>query len=592
MLSRVGRRLHWVGVVGVVFAISVGAALAHEPVTSSTKFAAPMSEPAPSSSGVSLVGALRLLPTGSRGVVGDLSALGNLVAVGSAGGINVDGCGRGVSLVDIANPAAPAFIAATPGYDSTRLEDVQLHAVGGRTVLFVGAQRCGLASGRRGLIMFDVTDPHAPVESGFFPVGARGVHELDVALTPSGRWVALLAVPNSERQGGVGDIWIVDVSSPAAPVLLGDYGVRGDPGLGPAFVKRAARGEYAASYGHSARFDGTRTRAYISYWDAGAIILDLTDPAHPVRIGATTYRATDEGNAHSVAEVDGGKIMIEADEDAWPISGAIDVLGGRRRTHRAVDHGFGWFAALVPRPRVVKTTYVGDACRGKVVPPLTSPSPDEWAVASLGGCTTLRKTRLVEQAGYRGLLVMPPGGSADTVAVWDIETEKGSSSAIGITRRAGLDVLGTPRLRGLKPGTAGRRIRVRPVFTGWGALRIFDISDPASPRQLSRVTTPASRNARQAALDVNAEFAWRSAHNPEVLGARLYASWYREGVRVIDIANPAAPVEVGHWSGAGRPADAPFVNVWSVIPHNGLLLVSDLDFGLYVLRDDGAPPPA
>jgi hypothetical protein len=31
-------------------------------------------------------------------------------------------------------------------------------------------------------------------------------------------------------------------------------------------------------------------------------------------------------------------------------------------------------------------------------------------------------------------------------------------------------------------------------------------------------------------------------------------------------------------------AGAPPVNIWSVVPHRGLLLASDRDFGLYVLR--------
>ena len=29
------------------------------------------------------------------------------------------------------------------------------------------------------------------------------------------------------------------------------------------------------------------------------------------------------------------------------------------------------------------------------------------------------------------------------------------------------------------------------------------------------------------------------------------------------------------WAGAGAPADAPAVNIWSIVPHGDLLLVSD-----------------
>jgi hypothetical protein len=69
----------------------------------------------------------------------------------------------------------------------------------------------------------------------------------------------------------------------------------------------------------------------------------------------------------------------------------------------------------------------------------------------------------------------------------------------------------------------------------------------------------------------------------------LYASWYSDGVRVLDIRRPSRPREVASWTGQGAPAGAAPVNIWSVVPHGGVLLASDRDFGLYVLkhnRDD------
>ena len=75
-----------------------------------------------------------------------------------------------------------------------------------------------------------------------------------------------------------------------------------------------------------------------------------------------------------------------------------------------------------------------------------------------------------------------------------------------------------------------------------------------------------------------------SVHNPEVVGNTVYASWYSDGVRVLDISKPSAPREIGFWTGAGAPAGAPPVNIWSVVPHGDLLLVSDRNFGLYILK--------
>ena len=141
----------------------------------------------------------------------------------------------------------------------------------------------------------------------------------------------------------------------------------------------------------------------------------------------------------------------------------------------------------------------------------------------------------------------------------------------------------------LRDGAAPVTARAAAVFNGWGYLRFFDISDPANPVQLSTFATPNTNN-EAVALDGT----W-SVHNPEVLRDdegnetnTLYASWYSDGVRVIDIATPSSPREIASWTGQGAPAGAPPVNIWSVVPHRGLLFASDRNFGLYVLKHRGA----
>jgi hypothetical protein len=114
-------------------------------------------------------------------------------------------------------------------------------------------------------------------------------------------------------------------------------------------------------------------------------------------------------------------------------------------------------------------------------------------------------------------------------------------------------------------------------FNGWGYLRIFNIGD-LSPEQLSTFATENTNN-EAVAMDGN----W-TVHNPEVRGNTVYTSWYNDGVRVIDISTPSVPHEIAFWTGAGTPAGAPTVNIWSVVPHQNLLLVSDRNYGLYLLR--------
>ena len=57
-------------------------------------------------------------------------------------------------------------------------------------------------------------------------------------------------------------------------------------------------------YAHSARASADGQRAYVSYWDAGVIILDISDPAEPRVEGRVIDRSFD-GNFHSADEMDG-----------------------------------------------------------------------------------------------------------------------------------------------------------------------------------------------------------------------------------------------------------------------------------------------
>ena len=121
-------------------------------------------------------------------------------------------------------------------------------------------------------------------------------------------------------------------------------------------------------------------------------------------------------------------------------------------------------------------------------------------------------------------------------------------------------------------------VEARGEFTGWGFLRFFDISDPTDPVQIATFATENTFNPDVATIGT-----W-SVHNPEVRGSTLYASWYNDGVRVIDISDPRNPRETAFWVGEGAPEGAPPVNIWSVVPHGDLLVASDRDFGLYILK--------
>jgi hypothetical protein len=63
---------------------------------------------------------------------------------------------------------------------------------------------------------------------------------------------------------------------------------------------------------------------------------------------------------------------------------------------------------------------------------------------------------------------------------------------------------------------------------------------------------------------------------------------YERGITVLDITNPAAPEEVGFFDTFPSSDNTSFNGAWGVYPYlpSGILLASDINTGLYVLRDN------
>jgi hypothetical protein len=68
-----------------------------------------------------------------------------------------------------------------------------------------------------------------------------------------------------------------------------------------------------------------------------------------------------------------------------------------------------------------------------------------------------------------------------------------------------------------------------------GDVRVYDVSNPATPLLVDRVT--------MSDLDLNAV----TPHNPVVMGDKLYVSWYQAGVQVFDISTPGDLERIGQY---------------------------------------------
>ncbi|HEY7884819.1 MAG TPA: choice-of-anchor B family protein [Cellvibrionaceae bacterium] len=103
-------------------------------------------------------------------------------------------------------------------------------------------------------------------------------------------------------------------------------------------------------------------------------------------------------------------------------------------------------------------------------------------------------------------------------------------------------------------------------------VHFFDISDLGEPELLSTYTGPTR------AID----------HNGFVRGNRYYMSNYTRGLTVLDITDPSQPVDAGFFDTYPISDAASFNGAWGVYPFlpSGLILISDINSGLYILRDN------
>ena len=241
----------------------------------------------------------------------------------------------GVRVIDVRDPTAPDLIGTAAAYTGTTAEHLAAvhYATSAFTgnVLFAGIQRCSASGGApSGLAIWDISDPSDPAELGFVATGrgSRGVHEFSVRQRGN-RWFAYLAVPNSEITDGSGDLRILDVSDPRQPFEVANWGARRDAGLPIGAGARCApvcRGSVPEVWLHSVALSPDGRTAYLSYWDLGMIMLDVSEPDAPRWLGRYAEPQAAEGNTHSVSIAHDGKLALVGDETFGPPWGRLRLV--------------------------------------------------------------------------------------------------------------------------------------------------------------------------------------------------------------------------------------------------------------------------
>ena len=240
----------------------------------------------------------------------------------------------GVAVIDVSDPSAPVRVATLQNPVGTSAEDVVVYDAGLRDIAATGLQWCGGSrydeDADRGLMLWDVTDPANPVQIGYLKTACctRGIHEFEVETHVNGRTYAYASVPTSRYpdantasgyrdENGDGDFRMIDITNPAAPVQVSDWGIQ-DIG-GPFSAGQGCDPD--PNYGHSAEPSDDGTLAFVSYWDSGFVALDVSDPTNPVFLGRTVYPANADGDAHSSMYDDASGRLYAADEDFCKTSG-------------------------------------------------------------------------------------------------------------------------------------------------------------------------------------------------------------------------------------------------------------------------------
>lgn len=183
---------------------------------------------------------------------------------------------RGWSILDVTDPTAPQYVAFIPGPENTWTIQIQVAEGKMITALERIAPGWGGVEGQpfaEGFLIWDVSDPEKPVQLGHFKTESTGTHRNSY---DGGSLVhAAAGAPGLD-----GKIYrIVDISDPAKPREVSRFWLP---------EQQAAKGGGKFSLHGPAHIEGDR--AYLSYGDGGALILDVSDISRPKPVSQLLFR--------------------------------------------------------------------------------------------------------------------------------------------------------------------------------------------------------------------------------------------------------------------------------------------------------------
>jgi hypothetical protein len=595
-----------------------------------------------SSRNIDLVGKLDSL-TSVPGGIADVAAFGNTAYLAAfhpeCAGRNPGSQGTGVHVVDIANPAAPTKIGFLPAEANSYVGE-GVHVIGfeGRSILLHNNETCDAGQhATSGFAVWDVTNPRAARKIGQYGDTTPAVANQTFHTTHSVQgfvWQGKAYAVAQDNQD-LADIDIFDLTpairGTGPAVLVWEGGLEQFPA---AVAGSMGLGHSVYHHDMQQQVVNGRNMLLVSYWDAGQIQLDISNPAAPVYVGSSTFPSPDlagfevsEGNSHQSYWSNDGRYVLSSDEDFSPTRTQCTTGPASNATEVSCGE-FGWTVPLqTAHPNGVEGTTVwgGSGCLEDVngngtsdraeIPP-ASVTGAKIIVFSRGTCFFSIKTESGQLAGYDVVAIGQSHAGARNGLVPDGYICGGQGHSYTITKPAiciGHRTMhelfaSTPHYSGpdIGPGgdlpaigTLGGRLSAKGgVFDGWGYLRLHDGTDP-DLREIDAYAVPEALDPAYASGFGNLTI--HEVKTDPRRGKNLaYASWYDAGLRVLSFG-PSGLQEVGHYIAEGGN------DFWGVYPvcagqcllndrdqgrgraneKRPLLLMSDRDSGLWIFRYTG-----
>ena len=520
---------------------------------------------------------------------------------------------NGVHVVDIRNPAAPkevSFVQSKEG--SYPGEGIQALSISTPKftgdILVTNNEKCKDKVGFGGMNLYNISNPANPsmLAEGVGDSTANGQGKKDaneihsVFAWDAGDKAYAVIVDNEEGP----DVDIVDITDPRKARVVAEYDL---DEMFPQIVQPTPD-NLIEIFNHDVivKEIGGRQIMSVSYWDAGYVLLDMTDPISPVYLGDSDFLSPDteplesgfnvapEGNAHQSEFTLDNRYLIGADEDFSPYA-----LTSRNVTDNVAIHassGSGTTQLASGQTLSGQAVYVGRACSADTpIPPGAIGS--QIAVVERGVCPFTEKVASVLAAGgFEGVLIFNRTGSDACDGALGMSVD-GAIPTFGVSPRSeGLSIFGRTieanclalpsdgtSLSDIGIGTLGDTLSFSSTFDGWGYVRLF--KQPLNGGKLLQVDTYAVPEAHDPTKasgfgDLSVHEVATSAVNPKL----AYFSYYAAGFRVTKVDNDQI-TEVGHFIDEGGN------NFWGVqtFLHGGVEYVaaSDRDFGLYIFKYTG-----